>query len=1019
MPADFVHLNVHTAYTLLSGASSVESILLTAKELGFDALAITDRNGLYGAVSFMEKAQEVGIRPILGAELHSAEGSLIALIRDAEGYVNLCRLITARHLDKAFSLAEAVAQWQEGLILLSPEGPLLRELSGRIAAERLFREVRLDLPARAALLRRSAFALSAIPPVVTNNVHFARPEGYEIHRLLTAIAGNKTVAEVAPEELAGPEAWLKSATEMEAAAGAEGREGLANARRIAEECRFEFAAPKPVFPRFLRLAKIPAELIGETARSGLRKVALRGVCERGGVLSEEARRRLEYELDVIDRLGFSEYFLAVWDIVNFARGRGIPIVGRGSAANSLVAWGLGITRPDPLEHRLPFERFLNLSRRDCPDIDLDICWRRRDEVLHYVYERHGASRVAMVCCHNTWQARSAFTEVARAHGLPLRQTRRLAAMLPHYAAAGIREACALFPEARDFPLESEPWRSVVAQAELLDGLPRHLSIHAGGIVIADRALTQYLPLELSAKGLVITQYEMNAVERVGLVKIDLLGHRTLTALQDTAEELRTHSGVSADLNGLPEGDVATAALLREGRTIGCFQIESPGMRSLLRMIGAGDRRDVVHALSLIRPGPSASGMKERFIRRRLGEEPVAFLDPRLEAVLGETYGVMLFQEDILKVAAVMAGFTLEEGDALRQAISKRRSPERMAALEARFLEGARARAASPAVAREIWALISNFAGYSYCKAHAVTYGALAWQAACLKARHPAEFLAAIMNNGGGFYETREYLEEARRCGVRILPPDIHYSEGRHLGRRGRIRIGLGQVKGLSRRALDSILRARARRPFESLEDFYFRTQVNDAEMERLILAGALSGFGWTRPQLLWGLRVLSRSVQRGFDGPALFGDAPAEARLAAPPPLPEYPVERIIALEQDALDLTVTDHPLRMFEARLAGRAFVPSDQLERNVGRRVTVLGWLVTMRRAVTKDRRTMKFVTLEDRAGTIEVSLFPESYRRFGGVIRGYGPYFVRGRVEGNRRSIGLTAEWVGACDAPRVN
>jgi DNA-directed DNA polymerase III PolC len=1011
MTNGYVHLNVHTCYSLLSGAAGIEPILLRAKELRFETLAITDTNGLYGVIPFVRKARESGIRPILGAEIRSEGGCALCLVRDAEGYANLCRIITARQLDEKFSLTTMLKRYQGGLFILSPDEAALRELEGAVARGRLFREVRMD----GGRGTDNDGSISTVPSVITNNVHFVRPDGYALHRVLTAIGQNKLISEVTPEELAGPGAWLRSAEEMAALAGdgVAAREALENSRRIAEECRFEFAPARPIFPRFFNLPRVPPELAGETPRSGLRMLAVRGAQDRYGALSTEASQRLDEELDVIDRLGFSEYFLIVWDIVNFARGKGIPIVGRGSAANSLVAWCLGITSPDPLAHRLPFERFLNLSRSDCPDIDLDMCWRRRDEVLQYVYERHGAACVAMVSNHNTWQARSAFTDVARVHGLPIREIQRLAGMLPHYSALSIREARELFPEARDFPIDVEPYRSIVACAEAIDGFPRHLSIHVGGIVIGDRALTHYLPLERAAKGLVITQYEMDGVEAIGLVKIDLLGHRSLTVIRDTVEELRAHSGVRVDIEALPDGDPATAALLREGGAIGCFQIESPGMRSLLKMIGAADRRDVIHALSLIRPGPSASGMKERFIRRRLGEEPIRHLDPRLAEVLGDTYGVMLFQEDILRVAVVIAGFTLEEGDTLRQAISKKRSPERMAALEERFLRGAAARGVAPAAAREIWKLISNFAGYSYCKAHAVTYGYLAWQATYLKAHHPAEFLAAVMSNQGGFYEPREYLEEARRRGVRILPPDVNRSAAWHLGRRGRIRIGLGQVKGLSQRAIDSILRARAKRPFASFEDFYFRTQVNDAETEKLVLCGALGGFGRTRPQLLWELRALSRSVQRSFAGPPATGfldAAPPVAPAVEVPPLAEYPVERLIELEQEVLDLAVTDHPLRIFEAELGRRKVVPSNELELNVGRRVTVAGWLVTMRRAVTKDRQYMKFVTLEDRVGTMEVVLFPDVYRRFGGLIRSYGPYLVRGRVELNHRSVGLTAEWV---------
>ncbi len=1034
MKSGFIHLNVHSNYSLLSGAGRVEELLGQARELGFDTLAITDTNGLYGAMLFLSKAREIGIKPILGAEIECASGGAVCLARDREGYANLCRVITARQLDENFSLADALVRRQEGLFILTADAVLLRRLAGAIEGGRLFHEIRYFAdPAQP--------RFEGAPPVATNNVHFVSPGGREMHRLLTAIRKNKLLSEVGPEEIAPPDAWLKSADEMARrfSGSALGREAIANARRIADACNLQLETGKPIFPKFFPLKEIPPELAAHSiqlgaARTALRKLALHGMRERYPKSAPrsahddpapEVARRLDYELAVIDDLHFSEYFLIVWDIVNFAHRKGIPIVGRGSAANSLVAYCLGITGADPLAHDLCFERFLNRSRTDCPDIDLDLCWRRRDEVINYVYARYGADRVAMVSNHNTYQARSAFRDVARVFGLPIEEINRLSAMLPHYSAESIRDAKELFPEARDFPLDREPYRTIVARAEAMDGFPRHLSIHIGGIVIGDRPLTDYLPLERATKGIVVTQFEMNAVEAIGLVKIDLLGHRSLSLIADTVVAVQRNRGEAVLLTQIPDGDRETAALLRAGRTIGCFQIESPGMRSLLQMIRAESRLDVIHALSLIRPGPSGSGMKERFVRRRLGEEPTTYLDPRLEKVLRDTHGVMLFQEDILKVAAVIAGFTLEDGDTLRQAISKKRSPERIAALQERFLRGAAGRGVRRETAEEIWKLIRNFAGYSYCKAHAVTYGAISYQAAYLKAYYPAEFLCAVMANQGGFYETREYLEEARRWGVRILPPDValsgveHASGGTMLdGRRtpGFIRIGLAQVKGISQRALSSILRARAQRPFVSLRDFYFRTQVNDSETERLILCGALGSLGRTRPQLLWELRLLSKDIRKSFAGAMgdeLFGPEPAPAPdpPGTVPPLPEYPVEERIRLEQETLDLSVSDHPLRMFSSELAERDLARSDQLPAKVGRNVTVAGWLVTMRRAVTKDRQYMKFLTLEDRFGTMEVILFPQTYRRFGHLIRSYGPYLVRGRVEQNHRAIGITADWLG--------
>ncbi len=496
----------------------------------------------------------------------------------------------------------------------------------------------------------------------------------------------------------------------------------------------------------------------------------------GPPLSRAVRERLERELAVIAQLDFCDYFLVVRDIVEFAEREGIPHVGRGSAANSIVSYCLGISAVCPLKFDLYFERFLNEFRTDVPDIDIDFCWRRRDDVINYVYARYGAGRVAMVSTHSTLRARSAFRDVGRVMGLPLDEVGALSKLLPHYGASSIEEAMGMFPEMAGFPIDREPWRTVVGTALKIDGYVRHLSIHLGGLVIGDRPLTWYTPLEDSAKGIVVTQYEMKGIEAIGLVKIDLLGQRSLSIVAEAARSVEEGRGVRVDLDHLPDADPPTAALLRRGQTMGCFQIESPGMRALLQMQQAEDITDLIQGLSLIRPGPSSSGMKHAFIRRRRGEEPVPWPTPLLKEALGRTYGVMLYQEDILKVAQAVAGFSLAEGDELRKLISKKRSREKMRELRGKFVAGAGARGVGAQVAGEIWDRIEDFAAYSYCKAHATTYGHISYQAAYLKAHWPAEFLASVIANKAGFYDARTYFEEARRLGVRILAPDVNRSE---------------------------------------------------------------------------------------------------------------------------------------------------------------------------------------------------------------------------------------------------
>ena len=1016
---EFVHLHVHSSYSLLSGASRADEILDRARALGMSALALTDTNGLYGAVPFYEAAKQRGIKPILGAQIEHRGTSAVCLIRDRKGYANLCRIITAVQLAEdppAPPFDDLLAQQQDGLTILCRDSDLLRLLRGKIDSQWLYAE-RHKFPGSDDRTDAALYALARdldIPVAATNNVHFAHPDAHAIHRVLTAIRKNILVADRRPGETAPPEAYLKSEEKMRALFR-RCPEAIKNTVKIAEECAFEFEFGKPIFPHF----RLPE---GETAYSFLWKLAFQGASERYKPLRPDVLNRLEYELEVINTLGFAEYFIIVWDIVNFAKQNRIPIVGRGSAADSLVSYCLGITSVDPIAYNLYFERFLNLSRTDCPDIDLDMCWRRRDEVLDYVYRKYGADRVAMIANHNSYQARSAFRDVGRVLALPLREINLLSRMLPYYSVASIRDAMQWFPETRDFPIETEPYKTIVAIAEQIDGFIRHLSIHVGGIVIAPAPLTDSLPLERATKGIIITQYDMGPVEDLGLVKIDLLGQRSLSIITDTLESIERNYRKQIDIEAIPDGDPKTAKLLREGKTIGCFQIESPGMRNLLQMMQARCRLDVIHGLSLLRPGPSGSGMKERFIKRRLGREPTAYLCPKLKDVLSDTYGVMLYQEDILRVAEAVAGFTLAEGDELRKAISKGRakSAAHFAALHDQFLSGAGEKGVGETAAKEIWDLITNFASYSYCKAHATTYGHISYQATYLKAHYPAEFLAAVVSNLAGFYETAEYIEEARRFGIKILLPDVNKSDFEFLARNHTIRIGLMQVRGLSQRSAKSLLRARRQRPFASLADFRRRVHISRPEIEHLILCGAMDGFGRTRPQLLWQFRTMRRplpSIAEHKDQMHL----PLSAEPPPPPNIevpstPDYTKEKKLRLEQDILQLAVSDHPLYAYRRRLAGINLTPSYALKEKIGQPVTVVGWLVTMRRAVTKKREYMKFMTIEDKFGTMEIVLFPDAYQKFGDRICSYGPYLIRGTVEGQYRALTITAEDVAVLDDP---
>ena len=1025
----FVHLHVRSEHSHLYGASRLDELIQAARALGYRDLALTDRNGLYGSVAFYRKCREAGLTPILGVELSQPGrprddgGRAVLLARNLEGYRTLCRLTTARHLDPDFGLAEAIAADHADVYVLVPDARLLTDLAGRVPGGRLFALVE-EFGDRSTRLRTDGLARAAgrrqIPLVAGGAVAFHAPGRFAAHRTLRAIAMLTTVADVPRGQLAHPKAILAGPEAM-AARFRRWPEAAANTVRIAADCRLDLVLGRPVFPR----ATIPA---GETPYSHLAKLAFAGLKTRCRPLRPEAVGRLENELAVIDRLGFADYFLILHEIVAWTRGEGIPCVARGSAAGSLVAYALGLSGVDPLRYGLLFERFLNLERTDCPDIDIDICWRSRDRVIRHVYETHGSARVAMISTHQSFQAKSAFREVAKAHGLPPEEVDRLSRRLPYYSAASIPDAVLSFPELRDFPIDREDIARVLEVAAVLDGFPRHLSVHVGGLVIADRPLTDYLPLQPAAKGIVITQYEADAVEAMGLVKMDLLAQRSISILATAVHEIEKNHGIRVDPDALADGDPAAADLLARGDTFGCFQIESPGMRNLLKMMGARRRMDVILGLSLIRPGPASSGMKERFVRRRRGLEPAEYLHPALRDVLGDTYGIMLYQEDVIRVAHAAAGFTLAEGDRLRKDLAKGVPPAAIETWRTRFVRGAIAHGARRTDAQTLWDRVAQFAAYSYCKAHAATYGEIAYRAVCLRARWPAEFAAAVLANQAGYYERRTYIEDARRHGCPILGPDVNASavepstewvsqidfsrdpagsapgDTGHPaptpGRRVGVRVGLMDVRGLSQRAMRAIVASReSGGPYRSAADLLARVHLAREEAENLALTGALDSIAANRPAALWQVHALAGGRPAG--GP-LFDGAAASAPC---PDLEDYGPLRKLELEDHLLGMTPSANPMAVYRPAISDGGRRVADLTAGGRGTEVTVAGVLFAERRARTRTGEFMKFISLEDETGVVEAVLLPDAYQRLGGRITTRGPYRVTGTVEDHFGAVSL--------------
>lgn len=975
---------------------------------------------------------------------------LLLLAQNNAGYTNLCRLVTCAHLGKArhsgpFSrefayvdrkkpvlTQEHLREYREGLLCLSgcEKGEIPRLLAAGLWREAVqvadyYRQVfgeggfyvelqnhLLPHPERGLRYRLANLAASLdLPTVATNNTHYATRDLARAQDILVCIRALQTVHEYHPDRKLNAEYGLKSPQEM-ASLFADQPQALAAAAEIAQRCHWSLDLKTFHFPKF---TPCPAELQANAppapvdedfdAERFLWELCLRraqelyGVDEATGELPERVTERLKHEMQVICDQGLCDYFLIVWDICRFARSRNILTTGRGSAGDSLVSYLLDITSVDPLAHDLLFERFLNPGRRKMPDIDVDFDSRRRDEVTEYIYRRYGTDRVAAVCTVNTFRARSAVREVGKALGMDEEELGALAETLPHVRASEIEAAAERFPEVREARIGLEEKRLLLELCSQISGFPRHLSVHVGGLVIGAQPLTDMISLSLAQKGIVITEFDKDDVEALGLVKMDILGLRTHTAISDCLELIAQRTGRKIDLHRIPLDDEATFALLRSTNTIGLFQLESPGQRNLLGRAQPREFEEVIANISLFRPGPVQSDMIKPYLRRKHGLEPVTVPHPALEPILRRTFGVLIYQEQVLEIAAAIAGFTLGEADTLRRLMTSDRSREEMLKLGETFIEKAVARGVKQDVAEEVFRQISGFAAYGFCKAHAACFGMVAYQTAWLKAHYPAEYLAGILSaQPMGFYPARTVAEEAKRLGIAILPPCVNRSDDRFTveeiapGKLA-IRVGLRLLRGMSDAALQSILSARRRRPFDSLADFCARTRVPRPVVENLILARAFAFTGLDEQRLLW-LAAAQAEPGGGLIGPDL---AASNEVLAALPNLnPTTPVGRV-ALDLNLIGVSTTVNPFSFWEPRMRELKVTPSvDLYQCRNGDRVRVAGIVVARARPPTRSGKTAIFISLEDNRGLVDVAVFEECYQRCGRVLYASPVLCVEGKL-----------------------
>lgn len=1041
--AGFVHLHVHTNFSLLDGACDIGRLAGRAKELGMDAMAITDHGVMYGVIDFYKTMKAAGIKPIIGCEVYFARRTikdrqpgiddeqyhLVLLAENQTGYRNLVKLVSKGFIEGYYYKPrvdkELLREHSEGLIALSacvageiPQYILKGEYEKARRAALEFNDIfgegnfyleiqdhglkeqKLVNPELVNLSRETG-----IPLVATNDVHYILKSDADFHDAMLCIQTGKTVKDEDRLKFDTSEFYLKSEEEMRRLFP-HLAEACDNTVRIAERCNVELEFGKVHLPSF----EVPA---GFTEDSYLEKLCYEGLRKRYSEITPEIKNRLDYELEVIKKMGYSSYFLIVWDFVNFARKNGIMVgPGRGSAAGSLVAYCLYITNIDPLKYNLLFERFLNPERVTMPDIDVDFCYERRQEVIDYVVSKYGADRVAQIGTFGTMAARAAIRDVGRVFGYPYGEVDAVAKMVPMELGMTIEKALTINPELKKLYTENEKIRKLLDTAKALEGFPRHASTHAAGVVISSQPLVELVPLHRVGDSTVSTQFTMTALEELGLLKMDFLGLRTLTVIQDALRLIKRSRGLDLDLEKIPLDDKKVYDLISRGETTGVFQLESSGMRNLLKELKPERFEDIIAVIGLYRPGPLGSGAADEFIRNKNNPENIKYLHPKLEPILRETYGIILYQEQVMKIAQELAGFSLAQADILRKAMGKKQQ-EVMEAQRNSFIRGCIKNGIDEKTAEKIFEEISYFAGYGFNKSHAAAYALVAYQTAYLKAHFPVEFMAALLTSvRHNTDKVAQYIAECRHMGIEVLPPDINESLEVFAAVDGKIRFGLTAVKNVGENVARAIIKCREEKGrFVSFSDFCEKmdqAQLNKKAVESLIKSGAFDSQGAKRSQLMRIYEdVLSRAhknqKQAAQGQLSLFEMIDGgEAMDDDLPDIPEYPQSEILSMEKEVLGLYLSGHPLKEYEDILNRKTTLKSsdlkgDEVDIEDNSQVTVGGIITDIKMKSTKGEKLMAFITLEDLTGSMEIIAFPTVYEKFSDRLKQDSKVLIRGRVD----------------------
>ncbi len=1063
-PQDFVHLHVHSEYSLLDGAIRIKDMLQAASTFGMPAVAMTDHGNMHGALEFYEKANRAGIKPILGCEVYVAPKSrrdrgdsnlggrnyhIVLLAENNTGYRNLLKLLTLANFEGFYYKPrvdkELLSTYHEGIIALSsclhgevPSHLLAasytraeqaaleyRDIFGK---DNFYLEIQANGIAEQEVVNRDLVHMSektGIPVVATNDCHYLRAGDAKAHDVLLCIQTGKTVLDEQRMRFSTSELFFKSPGQMWSKFQ-EVPIALQNTLAIAERCQVSLELNQTHFPEF------PLEPT-ESAESRFEKETQEGFAWRieeirkkrsdfSGEQEEKYRRRLDYEISVIQQMGFSTYFLIVADFVGFANQNSIPVgPGRGSAAGSLVAYSLGITDLDPIEHGLIFERFLNVERLSLPDIDVDFCMNGRDRVLQYVSQRYGQDRVAQITTFGTMQARAVIRDVGRALGMSYGEVDKIAKLIPPVLNMTLEKAFKSEPRLQELRNDTA-LRELFDVALALEGLTRHASTHAAGVVISDHPIVDYMPLYKGTRGEVVTQFPMKYVEKAGLIKFDFLGLRNLTVIDNAVKLIGKNHGVELDMRDLPLDDPDTYELLGHGDTTGVFQLESPGMRDLVVRLKPENFNDITALVALYRPGPLESGMVDDFIKGKHGKIKVNYDVEQLRDILQDTYGVILYQEQVMEIASVLANYSLGEADILRRAMGKK-IPAVMAAQRDRFLSGAKENGIDLKKAAHIFDLMEKFAGYGFNKSHSAAYALIAYRTAYLKAHYPLEYMAALLNS---FLSNTDNLvklmNECRVKKLEILPPDVNLSEWDFTVVDDKIRFGLGAVKNVGGAAVDSIVEARVDGdPFASLYEFCERVdlqRVNRRVVESLIKCGAFDSLHPVRSQTMVALdeaMEMAQTIQKDrLSGQmSMFGAFAGQRRGSEPslPNIPEWNQRQKLTMEKEVLGFYFSGHPLDGYEKEMESFAIVTTSALAGQTdGCQVMLCGLNADLKEITTRKGERMAFLSLEDRQGTVEVVVFTDTYQSSRQLLEGDDPFLVVGTVQQEDKGTKVIAQHV---------